>query len=181
MTSPTRERELVIAAAGRLVGVYTEPALDAAAGVLADVHAAGARHGIDPTVWAHTGNMPMACLLAVTSGYRSSIPQTSDEAVALLDEVAEALAGCGVPASRDVLRVMLPDIPGGSPTSGPAGARVVAVTITIDAGWALVAVRDGLSPVVSVAAPHDVAGAQAVARTALAIAAGDAPDPFRRR
>ncbi|MGH4018118.1 MAG: hypothetical protein ACRDT0_02515 [Pseudonocardiaceae bacterium] len=167
-TSP--ERGQVEAAAAALAGgLYTEPALAAAAALLADLYAAGARHGVAPTRWGGVTHLPQACVMV--TGYRDTVPHTGQAAAVLLERLVEQLRGRGIDTARHALRVPVPVV-------APGELRRLAVTITLDAGWCLVWDVEGSSAVATVVAPHDAAGAAAVAEAVLAVARGQRPNPL---
>ncbi|GGK64474.1 hypothetical protein Sme01_25500 [Sphaerisporangium melleum] len=87
------------AARGHYRTVYTPSALDAAAQLLADLHATGARHGIAPGDWAgeHGGDQRLAeaVLLAQVTAYRNASLADLPDPYALLSEAA-ARAGLAV-------------------------------------------------------------------------------------
>lgn len=174
------EYEQIERAAAGLADVYTAPALAAATELLTDLYAAGARHGIREQDWHAVAGLASSCVCVVAGRYRDGRPRTGDAAVALLEQLTDALTGHGVATSLSGLLVPLPRVPA-SPRWGRHGDARLAVTISIDSGWCLLLDVDGPSPVIAVAAPHDAPGAAAVARCALAISDGEAPDPFRRR
>jgi hypothetical protein len=158
--------------------LYTEPALDAAAALLADLLTAGINNGISPLEWDHVTSLPEACL-SVTR-YHDSIPQTPDGAVALLDQLVDAFHAKGIDAHRNVLYVVVPRHPR-SPKWGPAGTLSLAVTLNVDHGWGLVLTPARWSPVISVIGPHDDTGVEAVAELAHQVVTSVRPDPFRNR
>jgi hypothetical protein len=171
-------REAVEKAALHLRSLYTEPALNAAAALLADLYAAGVKHGISSLDWDAVTSLPDACL-SVTR-YQDSIPKTSANAVTLLDQLVDAFRVKGIDARRDVLNVLVPRH-ARSPKWGPAGTLSLAVTLNIDHGWGFVLAPARTSPVISVIGPHDVAGAEAVAELAWQIVTSVRPNPFRSR
>jgi len=163
--------------------LYTAPVLDAAATLLADLWTAGERHGVRPDDL----DVAYACLEATRRRCRTGIPQTVEDAEALLRVLVEEFAALGVTAKFDaeVGLVLVPRGPS-TPTWGynhPADPPVphLAVTVAIgelDGGWDLALNLRG-TRMVGVAASCERAGAAAVARLAIEVNAGRRGNPFR--
>jgi len=156
--------------------LYTAPVLDGAVALLADLWAAGERHGVHPDQL----DVAYACLEAIRPRWRTGFPQTVEEALALLRVLVEEFATLGVTAQldTDLARVLLPRGPS-TPTWGydhpadpPAPQLAVGVAIgELDGGWDLGLNLRG-TRMVDVAALCDRAGAAAVARLAIEVNAG---------
>ncbi|MQA14681.1 MAG: hypothetical protein GEV09_11055 [Pseudonocardiaceae bacterium] len=168
--SGAERREVEQAAAG-LAGLYTEPVLDQAAALLADLYAAGDRHGVAPSEWGGVTHLPQACVMVAHPRYRDTAPQTGEQAAALLDELAAALTARGVPATRDGLQVTL----------ARDCAAGLSITIVHRSGWALISGAAHSGPVITIYATHDADGAAAVADAVIAVARGQRLDPLSRR
>lgn len=163
--------------------LYTAPVLGAAAALLADVWAAGERHGVRPDGW----DVAFRCLEAIEPRWRTGRPQTVPEAQALLEVLVAEFAVLGVAATLDTEQglVLIPRGPS-TPTWGydPAYEQVpqLAVTVAIgdlDGGWNL-ALNRRWTVMIGIAAPCDRAGAGAVAQLAVEINEGRRGNPFRR-
>lgn len=164
--------------------LYTQPVLDAAATLLADLWTTGQRHGVQPDKL----DVAFTCLDAMKPRWYTGIPRTVDEAQALLRVLVEEFAALSVhdtTFNTESGLVLLPRWPT-TPTWGydhPADppAPQLAVTATIgemDGGWDL-ALNMRHSRAVTVAAPCDRAGAAAVARLAIDVNKGMWHNPFR--
>ncbi|GAA2779174.1 hypothetical protein [Crossiella cryophila] len=174
----------VLTAATRLRALlFTRLALERATALLDDLYAVGQSYDVQPSRWDMVTDLAGASLSVTCSQYRASIPQTAEAAAALLDAVAESLREHGVATRRTELLVPLPRREN-SPHWGRTGQARLALSMTIDSGWQLVLelpnVWPGAWPEITVAAPHDEAGARAVAELALEILAGRHADPFLR-
>jgi hypothetical protein len=170
-------RQTVVEATRHTSGtlLYTAPVLDAAAALLADVWAAAEKHDVRPADL----DVAFRCLEATTRRQRGGIPQTVEEAQALLRVLVEEFAEVGVTATfrPDSGAVVLARGPG-TPTWGydrpgdtPPALSVTVCVGELDGGWNLALDRRG-TRMVDVAAPCDRAGAAAVARLAIEVNAG---------
>jgi hypothetical protein len=162
--------------------LYTRPVLDDAAALLADLWATAEHHGVRPDQL----DVAYRCLEAVRPRWRTGIPQTIDDAQALLHVLLEEFATLGVAATfnDETGLVLLPRGPR-TPTWGYnrpyEQPPLLAVTATLgqsDGGWDVALNRRG-SRMVEVSASCDRAGAAAVAQLAIEINAGGRGNPFR--
>ncbi|KAA2244134.1 hypothetical protein F0L68_41340 [Solihabitans fulvus] len=163
--------------------LYTATVLDRAAALLADVWAAGERHGVRPDGW----DVAFRCLEAITPTWRTGIPQTVRDAQSLLEVLVEEFAALGVTATLDAGQglVLIPRGPS-TPTWGydrdyeqPPQLAVTVAIGDLDGGWDL-ALNLKRSVMVGIAAPCDRAGAAAVAQLVIECNAGRRGNPFRR-
>lgn len=179
-----REREERIAplrtrihrAAARRRALYTAPALDLAAEMLADLHDAGARHGVDPDAWAMVGDLPGGCVNIVRSVWKPHRAELSKaRMVALLGAAAERLRELGHPAERRRDRIEL-EVRDTTPTRGPLDMRwPLHVALTRDGGWELGcgATSGPMRAPVPIEAPYTIDGARAVADQVARFNAGE--------
>lgn len=178
-------RQAVVEAARhtRSTLLYTEPVLDAAAALLADVWAAAEKHGVRPAEF----DVAFRCLETTARRHRGGNPQTVEEARALLAVLVEEFAELGVTVTfKDETGSVVLERGPETPTWGydwpgeiPPALSVTACIGELDGGWNLALDRRG-TLMVDVAASCDRAGAAAVARLAIECNAGRRGNPFRR-
>ncbi|MEU8267004.1 hypothetical protein AB0B89_07535 [Sphaerisporangium sp. NPDC049002] len=124
-TSVSARRVIEQAARGHYRTVYTPSVLEAASTVLADLHAAGLRHGIGPADWqgfhGTDHRLAEAVLLGQATAYRQASLAGLDDPLALLTAAADR---AGLTTLRPRTRPDLPGAPrdGGVATFGVTGA-----------------------------------------------------------
>ncbi|MFF3256487.1 hypothetical protein ACFYWP_37150 [Actinacidiphila glaucinigra] len=169
-----------VAASGLVL--YAPSVQDEAASLLADMWAAGERHGVSPKDWAWAVSLPNASLEVIASRYINA-PESNrsiDQVLTLLRDLTEALtspeigltARLGPRASVVVGR--LPETPRG----GYHGDADLVVGLYTDGGWDL-SFDHPMAGIVRIAAPASKAGAHEVAAIVRAVARGELGNPFR--
>lgn len=184
---PTEDPQLTAARAAvrreaqARAGVYTTPAIEAAAALLVDLHTAGARHGITPEEWGWVTNLAGACI-DVTADQLHGEKHVQHQVAAA---GADSAAGYAVHLV-DLLHAHLTDVRGVENTHRPGpygitfttcGRKRRTVQCAAD-GWHYMV--EGGGPVASVFAPYDEQGAIAVADVVADLVAGVLPDPLVR-
>ncbi|SEG53931.1 hypothetical protein SAMN04489712_106126 [Thermomonospora echinospora] len=162
MTGPDKE----VAAASRTSSttVYTVPALDEAAALLADLYAAGDGHGILPDDWAGPGaDLPGIALRVVAARYRRAHSRRSAREVeAMYKRMKAALSETGVtPVGVHKGRIVLPRLDT-TPPWGWSGEAALTVGFYPGDGWTL-ELAQARTPVIDVVAPTEAAVAALVA------------------
>lgn len=161
-------------------GLYTAPMQAAAARLLVDMEATGARHGITPDAWSLAADLPGACVDVMADHYRGE-DQVQAELVRQGYQTAAALAVHLV----DLLHERLAGELGVTSTHRPG---TYSVTFSVARGRFRRGVRagsdgwhydtDGPGPVSFIYAPFTPEGAAAVADVVAEIVAGTRPDPL---
>jgi hypothetical protein len=163
--------------------LYSQSYLTQAAALLGDLLKAGQKHGVEPDRWGAVANLPGAVVDVI--GYQDRYhkpPQTGEAAVALLHQVADALAerwNVDVEWPGELL-IALPRVDT-SPSLGPSGTGQLAINVHPDGGWMFTyhdpSQLGGLTVGRNVYAPFDAAGAAEVAEIAVQVNQ-DPKNPF---
>jgi hypothetical protein len=157
-------KEITAASRTSPATVYTAPALEEAAALLAGLYAAGEGHGIDPDDWAGQGtDLPGIALRAVTNRYRRAHARHSSDRLRALHQCLEAaLTKAGVaPVGVYRGRMVLPRFDS-TPPWGWSGEAALTVGFYIGDGWTLELAQER-TPVIDVVAPTETAVAELVA------------------
>jgi hypothetical protein len=174
-------------AASSLRALYAPSVLDQAGALLADLWAAGGRHGVEPKEWGGAADLASGALEVVANRYsRAPDPvRTPEQTTALCQDLVTALTSAEIgltvrpnPRKHWAIVERLPETPRG----GRDGDASLLVGIYSNAGWDITMNADG-APVVSIAAPAapaTTAGAAEVAAIVRAVARGELGNPFRR-
>ncbi|MEU5164307.1 hypothetical protein AB0G74_32465 [Streptomyces sp. NPDC020875] len=169
-------------AATGLRELYAPSVLGEAAALLADLWAAGGRHGVGPGEWGWAADLAAGALSVIARRYTDAPDpeRTGDQVFALRRDLIEALTSTGTGLSaRPGLRTMtVVDRLPGTPRGGLNGDASLVVGIYANSGWDISMNAHGAA-VVSVAAPASTAGAAEVAAIVRAVARGELGNPFR--
>lgn len=179
-TDPHYARSLARVRRVSRAGLYTEPALTAAARLLVDLERTGEQHGITPDDFSAVTDLPGACL-DVTAGAMSGVDQVHQLATEQGYPSPAALAAHLVDVLHarlaDELDVLSVHRPGTYSLTFTCGRYRRGVRAGAD-GWHYD--TDGPGRVDHVYAPYTEEGARAVADVMAEIVTGTRPDPLAK-
>ncbi|MEW1551289.1 hypothetical protein [Streptomyces tsukubensis] len=170
-------------AATGLRELYAPSVLDEAAALLADLWAAGGRHGVGRSEWGWAVDLASGALSVIARRYTDAPDpeRTGDQVLALRRDLVEALNSpeTGLSARPGSRTMTVVDRLPATPRGGLHGDASLVVGIYANGGWDISMNAHGAT-VVTIAAPATTAGAAEVAALVRAVARGERGNPFRR-
>ncbi|MFE7442371.1 hypothetical protein ACFU7X_18190 [Streptomyces chartreusis] len=171
-------------ASASLRSFHVPSILEEAAALLADLWAAGEKHGVPPKEWGWAVNLASGALEVISSRYTQTPDpeRTNEQVFALQRDLIEALTSTeiGLTARLGSRAMVIVDRLPETPRGGFHGDANLAVGLYTNGGWDISMDADGAS-VLSIVAPATKAGASQVAEIVRAVARGEHGNPFRSR